>query len=304
MTKTIVVHGASGHLGRMVVDELLSRGQPPNRIVLPVRSPDSEHSRSLSLLGCSVQSADFMLQPSLERVYKGAHTVVFIPIPGTNLERVSAAEHAVRASKNAGVTRFVCVSFGNSEAGVESYCLLQPAVLYTEALVQTSGLKYLIIRMGLFAENNEGAFRAAVESGTLSSVAKGTDRAPYIMRRDVARGIAAAAMNFELEGRTYDLEGSSSVSWDELAGMMSAATGKTIKFKSITTDELQKKYEPSMGDIVARDMAGLTASLNKSAAEGEFKVTNDMFELTGKQAEPINTYLFPLSMQKGKETTV
>jgi len=286
MAHTVVVHGASGHLGRHIVDQLLERGQPKDKIVTPIRKLDSDAGKELARLGVKVVQGDYLDKASLEKAYVGAHSVIVVPTATGTLERITAQENAYAAAKTAKVTRVIAVSFGNGK--VDSLNLLQPAYLHIESAARTSGLQWLVIRMGLYVENQEASFKHAVETGILSATAKGTDRAPYITRLDIARGIAAAVLQWELHGRTFDFEGQAAVSFDELAALVSKASGKKVVFKSLTVDEVAKNLT-HLGAF-AGYVAALYASLAAAAAAGEFSVNNDLYEVTGHIAEPIENY--------------
>jgi len=181
------------------------------------------------------------------------------------------------------------VSFGNGK--VESFNATSPMSLHAEAATRHSGLKWLVIRMGLFAENQEAAYKYAASSGVLAQPAKGSDRVPWITRHDVARGVVAATLQWELQGRTFDLEGVAAVSFDEIAGFISKIAGKQVAFKQVTPDEFAAPMVPMFGADMAKLFANMMASFNRAAAAGEFPVTNDLYELTGRNAAPFEDYL-------------
>jgi len=65
----IVVTGASGQLGRLVIDSLLAR-MPAGQIVAAVRNP--ERVADLAALGVQVRQADYNQPDSLVRAFAGA----------------------------------------------------------------------------------------------------------------------------------------------------------------------------------------------------------------------------------------
>jgi len=283
-----VVHGASGHLGRDVVDALIARGHPKSSIVTPVRKLDADGSKALAALGVKVVEADLMKKDSLNAAYKGAHTIVFIPIPGSNIDRIVTQDNSIAAAQAAKVNRFVAVSAGNGST--ESEISLTPAYLHLESATRVSGLPWLVIRMGLYAENQEGAFKAAAQYGVLSLPAQPDWRVPFITRHDIAGGVAAAVLNWKLAGRVFELEGNAAVSFSEIAAAIGKISGKTVTFKQLTVDQFAEQIKPFVGAI-AGFYASLTHQLLHSASKGEFGVTNDLYELTGKTAEPFESYL-------------
>jgi len=284
----VVVHGATGHLGRYVVDELLARGHPKANIVTPVRKPDEESAKGLKALGVKVVKGDLHDQPSLEAAYQGAHSIVFIPITGSAIDRVKATEYSLAAARSAKVKRFIAVSAGNGK--VDSANILQSSYVHLEAAVRSAGVPWLIVKMGLYAENYDRDYKAAATTGVLTFPTKPYSRLALITRRDIATGIAAAVLKWDLVEREFTLSGPTAPSFEELAAAIGKITGKKVLFKEVTVPEYQKFLEPTLGP-----WAPLVSAINHGFGQGglnnEFPVTNDLYELTGRTADQIETHL-------------
>jgi len=281
MANTVVVHGASGHLGRLIVHQLLARGLRADLIVTPVRKTDSKESQALAQLGVRVVIADLLQPATLEPAYNGAHTIIHVPTNSlSTVERVTSVENSLAAAREAKVERFVAISIGNGRA--DSVNRIAPIALHLEAATRFSGLNWLIIRMGLYAENQEMAYKYASQTGVLGQPARGSDRVPWITRADIAAGIAAATLNWELHGRVFDLEGSNALSFNEIALKIGEISGKKVSFKQLSEEEFAAPMVPHLGPAVASIVSKLVSSFNDAARAGEFHETNDLFELTGK----------------------
>jgi len=294
--KIVVVHGASGHLGRHIVDELLARGLQAESIVTPVRNLDAPTVKELQKLGVKVVKADLTDKPALIEAYKGAHTVVHVPIAAGTLDRIVAAENSIQAAQAAKVGRFVAIGAGNGRT--DSLITIAAPYLHLEAATRGSGLPWLIVRMGLYAENDEALYKEAAQTGVLVHAAKPGDRTPYITRRDIASGIAAAVLRWDLNGKTFDLEGQASISWEEQATKLSVVLGKKVVYKQVSLDEFANALSKYYGPAMAKWAAPVKLSLSDAANAGEFVVNNDLYELTGKIAEPFDKYLETLFTQK------
>jgi len=82
--------------------------------------------------------------------------------------------------------------------------------------------------MGFFAENLEASYKAALQTGVFSYPARGEVRTPWITRKDIAEGVVVAALNWDLHGVEYNLNGVAAVSFDETVALLSKISGKTV----------------------------------------------------------------------------
>ena len=102
---TIVVTGATGHLGRLVVESLLARGVPATDIVATGRSVEK-----LDGLGVTVRAASYDEPESLRAAFAGADTLIFVSSSTTGEPRVAQHRNVVEAAKAAGVGRVIYTS--------------------------------------------------------------------------------------------------------------------------------------------------------------------------------------------------
>ena len=217
-----------------------------------------------------------------------------MPTTGPTFERATTAENSISAAKKAGVRRFVAVSWGNGKA--DSVNALIPGYLYLESRLRTiaGGPQWLIVRQGQWIENGLGSFQYALQSGVLTAASSANSYTPYISRPDVGRAIAAATFKKDLVGKVLNIEGNVAYSYEQIAEILSEIGGKKIVFKTITVAELEGILKYSLPDAIkssAGDFAHMFASFSTAAELGEFKVSNDFFELTGKQPESFTSYL-------------
>jgi len=288
------VHGATGHLGHHIIEQLMGHGIAASSICAGVRDMESEKAYKLARKGVKIVYADYMVKETLEKAYQGVHTVIHVPVPSVStLVRACSAEHSICAAKCAGVTRFVAISVACG-ARSDSVVTVAAGYQYLESRTRTSGMEWLVLRMGLFIENNLDTYKAALETGTLAIAAKPNTYVPYISRKDIARGIAAAVVKKNNSGRVYDLENNVAVSYEHIAEILSSISGQKILFKSINAPALEQVLKENLPKVMrnkAHDIALISSSLNDAAAAGEFKVSNDLYELTGKRPESIRHFL-------------
>ncbi|MBZ9922631.1 NmrA family NAD(P)-binding protein, partial [Mesorhizobium sp. BR1-1-7] len=153
MTATLLVTGASGQLGRGVIQHLLdSLKVPPQRIIATTRNP--ENLADLAARGATIRAADFDDTASLEAAFKGADRVLIISTGELDLKsgrRLKQHENAVAAAKHAGVSHLLYTSMPNPEP--VSPVLFANDHYGTEQAIKASGIPYTIFRNGWYQEN-------------------------------------------------------------------------------------------------------------------------------------------------------
>jgi len=289
----VLVHGANGHLGSAIIKFLIKNGTNPASIVGAVRDVNAEGSKKLASLGVQVRAADYMQTASLEKAYAGIDTVIFVTTNGSQIERVTSVENSIATAEKIGIKKFILHSAPPGNAN--SVNSIYPAYIYGEARLRSSSVPYVVVRIGLWTENNDDALKYGVHSGVYSAAAEPNTRVPWITREDTAKGFAAVVAQWEqYKGKVIDLEGSQAVTFTELAKYLSEASGKKITFNKLTEAQLANVLVGALPDYlkaIAPMIAKIFATLNAAAARGEFAVNNDYFELTGSLPESPREYI-------------
>ena len=185
---SIVVTGASGQLGRLVVEELLDR-VPPSDLVLVSRRP--EFLAEFTARGAVARGGDFDDPASLAGAFAGAGTVLVISTGLDSLgRRVDQHRAAIDAAAAAGARRVVYTSISNPVPDNPQRTVAQENRA-TEELLQASGLEWTILRNGTFAEVQVPPGSLAVEHGRIYTNA-GDGRMTPVSRRDCAAAAAAS----------------------------------------------------------------------------------------------------------------
>ena len=101
---TCAVTGATGHLGRLVVEELLARGVTASDVVAVVRSP--EKAADLAARGVQVRHGDYDQPQTLVTALAGADRLLLVS--GSEVGcRVPQLSAVIAAAKAAGLQRIV-----------------------------------------------------------------------------------------------------------------------------------------------------------------------------------------------------
>ncbi|QXZ10647.1 SDR family oxidoreductase [Comamonas sp. Y33R10-2] len=218
----IAVTGATGQLGRLVIEGLRAKVSATNIVAL-VRTP----SKAVDL-GVEVREADYARPETLSQALIGIDTLLLISSSEVG-QRVSQHRNVIEADKTAGVKHVVYTSLLHAD---HSPLGLAPEHLETENLLKASGLSYTILRNGWYTENYTMSVGAALAMGTLIGSA-GEGKIASASRADFADAAVTVLTTQGHEGKTYELAGDSAYTLAELAAEISRQTGKEIPYTDL-----------------------------------------------------------------------
>ena len=267
----IVVTGATGGLGRLVVANLLGR-VPAGDIVAAVRTPSK--AADLTSQGVHVREADYGRPATLASAFAGATRVLLISSPSLG---VRVAEHAavIDAAKAAGVRLLAYTSVLRADT---STLLVAPDHVATERYLAGSGVPWVLLRNGWYLENRTAAIAAALDAGALLGCA-GEGRIAAAARADYAEAAAAVLTTDGHVGRTYELGGDAAFTLAELAAQVSTQSGRTVAYRGLQEDAYRSFLE-SAG--LPPGVANLVADSDTKARRGELDTdSRDLSALIG-----------------------
>lgn len=275
---TIVVTGATGHLGRLIIDALLRDGTPSSDIVALGRS--AQKLEALAPLGVRTAVADYTDRASLDAALAGADTVMLVS--GSEVGQ-RFAQHAavIDAAKAAGVGRIVYTS---APAATTSPLILAPEHKATEEYLAASGIPATILRNGWYTENYVGTAQQAIASGTLASSA-GEGRVSSASRKDYADAAAAVLVDDAHAGQTYELSGDTAWDFAELASTVADISGKPVALVALTPEEHTAALTAAGLD---EGTAGFVVALDGNIRDGLLGHTpGDLSRLIGRPTTPL-----------------
>lgn len=275
---TIVVTGATGHLGRLIIDSLIARGVEPAAIVGTGRS--IERAADLADRGVRVVAAAYDDAAALDAALAGAETLMLVS--GSEVgSRVAQHAAAIEAAQRAGVRRVVYTSVLDA---ADSPLVLAPEHAATEQLLADSGLAVTVLRNGWYTENYVGAVQQAAQSGALLTSA-GEGRVASASRIDYAEAAAAVITGDGHEGAVYELSGDVAWGFDALAAAASAATGTTIAVQQVSPEEHLAALTSAGLDA---GTAGFVVALDGDIRSGLLaSTTGDLARLIGRPTTPL-----------------
>jgi NAD(P)H dehydrogenase (quinone) len=185
---TIAVTGASGKLGRLVIDSLIKRGAAPNDIVAAVR--DTAKGADLTALGVQVREADYDRPETLARSIAGVDRLLLIS--GSEVgRRVRQHVAVIEAAKAAGVQFLAYTSGLRADTTPLGLAAEHKA---TEEAIRASGIQFALLRNSWYTENYTQQIQTALTNGAVVGSA-GKGRIAAATRADYAEAAAAVLLS-------------------------------------------------------------------------------------------------------------
>ncbi|WP_010545976.1 SDR family oxidoreductase [Sphingomonas elodea] len=268
------VTGASGQLGRLVVESLLGK-VAPGEIVALVRNPDSV--ADFAAKGVAVRVFDYDAPESLAPALAGITRLLLISGNAVG-SRVPQHQAVIDAAKAAGVQLIAYTSILRAQT---SPLLLAAEHKATEDLLAASGVPHALLRNGWYAENYLMGAGAAIAHGVLIGSA-GDGVVSAASRADYAE--AAAVVLTRGEAGTYELAGDIGFTLAELAAVVSGIAGKPVPFQNLPQADYAKALE---GAGLPAPFAAVLADSDARVAEGAlFDDSKTLSGLIGRPTTP------------------
>lgn len=273
---SITVTGATGQLGRLVIESLLARGVPAGEIVALGR--DLSKVEDLAGRGVQVRHADYDDPATLAPALAGATRVLLVSAsdPG---RRAAQHQAVIEAAEAAGVEQLVYTSAPN--AGTASYSIAEDHRA-TEALLAESDLPTVVLRNGWYLENYLPQLPVYLEHGVVG--AAGDGRFSAATRADLAEAAAVVLTTDGHAGQTYSL-GGPAFTLTELAAEIARQSGRDVTYTDVPEAQL---VEILVGAGLPAPFAAVLADSDTGASRGELYL--DPADLERLLGRPATTY--------------
>jgi NAD(P)H dehydrogenase (quinone) len=281
MSKKIAVTGASGHLGRLVLDALA--GTPD--VVAITR----DAGKLADVDGVEVREADFAQPSTLSAAFAGVDRVLLISTDVIG-DRVDGHKAAIDAAVAAGVSHIAYTSVPDPSDS-------NPAAVaddhrQTEDHLRASGVAWTFLRNAIYAEMLVPSAQPAIATGSfVTNIGHGATA--YIARADCAAVAAAVLTTDGHEHKAYDVTGPEALDADAQAALFSEASGKPVEVVRVDDDAFVAGLveHAGMPEAVARMYATFGASARLGYADSVSTVVQD---LTGRAPRPAHEVVAPL----------
>jgi NAD(P)H dehydrogenase (quinone) len=270
----IVITGASGHLGRRVVEEALERVEP-SELILVSRHPDALADHAAR--GADVRAGDFDDSASLATAFAGGERLLLISTDALG-SRIRQHHAAIDAAVDAGI-RFVAYTSivrpePDNPAGVV------PEHRATEEKLRASGLDWSFLRNSIYADLEAGNQVAALATGQLVTNA-GAGAVAYVARDDCAAAAATVITGGDHAGTVYEITGPELLDADARAALFAELGGTPVEVVHVDDDAYAAGLAEAAG--LPLELAELYASFGRATREGRLDaISGDVQRLTGR----------------------
>ncbi len=269
----IVVTGATGKLGRLVIAGLLEH-VPPAEIVAAVRNPDK--AAGFAALGVQVRDANYDKPETLRSAFVDADTLLLISGSDLGADRATQHQNAIDAAKNAGVKMLVYTSILHADS---SPLMLAGVHKKTEESIRNSGLPFVFLRNGWYFENQTAMLGSALQHGAILGAAEDGCFASAAIA-DYAAAAVAVLTGEGHENKIYELVGDTPYTLSELAAEVSKQSGKSVAYHNLTPEDYKNTL---VGFGLPANLAELLMNAEQGAAQGELDdSTGSLHSLIGR----------------------
>jgi NAD(P)H dehydrogenase (quinone) len=282
----IIVSGASGQLGGLVIEQLLARKVAPENLILVSRTPDTEHLKSYAARGASVRYGDFTDPSSLDAAYRGGTRMLLISINGGGGSRPDLHKAAIDAAVRAGVKQIAYTSYVNADRYTDS--IIAPDHRRTEMILQSSGAAWTMLRNQIYANGLVDQAVQIVREGRYVTHTPEA-RVAYVTREDCAAAAAAVLTTPGHENKAYNITGPDAVGPRELAAMAGEIGGKPVELVIMSEAEYRRSLaESGMAESGINGAVAFAAELDSPLLR---EPTTAVADLTGRPATSVRSLL-------------
>ncbi|OZC51512.1 NAD(P)-dependent oxidoreductase [Rhodococcus sp. WWJCD1] len=275
---TTAVTGATGNLGGLVVDALITRGVAPGDIVAVVRNADK--AAPLAERGVVVRVADYSDTAALTSAFAGVDKVLLIS--GSEVgQRIAQHHNVIDAAEAAGVS---LIAYTSLLAADTSGVSLAPEHKATEERLTASAIPAVFLRNGWYWENYLGSLAQTIEGGVLLGAA-GNGKIAAASRADFAEAAAAVLTHDDQGGKIYELGGDERLTYADLAAVIGEVSGKPMVYQDVSESEYAAILEGAgLPDFVATMLASADAGISRGELDTD---CGDLQTLIGRASTPV-----------------
>jgi NAD(P)H dehydrogenase (quinone) len=283
MDGVIGVTGATGALGRRVVDRLAAADDVRLRLVV------RDAARAPRVPGAEVTEnpGGYRDPRGLRAALDGVHTLYLVSAAEAE-DRLRQHVDAVEAAAAAGVQRIVYTSFVGARPDAVFTLVRQHAA--TEAAIAATGVRHTFLRHSMYADFVP--FFATLENGrAVIAAPAGEGRTGFVSRDDLADVAAAVLLrdDGDLDGAALDVTGPEALSMAEAAAVLEEVTGRPTEYRQQTVEEAWATRRPS--GHPDWEIEGWVTSYLAIAAGELSSVTDVVPRLTGHPARTVAEHL-------------
>lgn len=291
----ILITGATGNIGRLTLRHLLKR-RPARDLVGLARDPAK--AKDLAAEGIEIRQGDYFDHAGLLRAFEGIEKVMLVSATAFS-DRNTQHANVITAAQQAGVNHIVYMPIIHKAGSASGLPQITEEDLYVEERLKASGLIYTLVRHPPFLENIEMYSGGnPVKSGV--RVPAGTGKAGFACREDLAEAHAVVLNENGHENKSYSLYGDPSVSFLDVAQILTEITGKQVPLHAVSDQDY-------IANLIAAGLpkpaAGFVLSWVDAVNAGEWDgQTGDLERLLGRKPTTPTEFLQASYAASGVDT--
>ncbi|TWI83064.1 NAD(P)H dehydrogenase (quinone) [Lacibacter cauensis] len=280
----ILVTGATGQLGTIVVNELLKK-IPASELAVLVR--DENKAAAFQQQGVSIRVATYQDKAALATALQGIDKVLFISSSDFN-DRLGQHKNVVDAAKTAGVKHLLYTGVTMQNFETSPLNTFMSDHYQTDAYIKASGLTYTLLQHSLYADVIPMfAGPQATDTGIFFPAGEG--KVSFAVRQDLGEAAANILVTEGHENKTYELTGEVAYSFADIATTLSTLVGKTVQYIS---PEPAAFEEALKGLGLPAEIIGMSAAFAAGIQNNDFNYVSPALEqLLGRKPTSLQAYL-------------
>nr|WP_145157304.1 SDR family oxidoreductase [Paenibacillus terrae] len=273
----LLVTGATGKLGRKVVENLLQT-VPASQLAVSVRNPDK--AEDLRARGVDVRHGDFDVPETLDKAFAGIDRLLIISADGDNETRIRQHTNAVEAAARAKVGFIAYTSLGNA---AESKLFLAPPHQAAEQAILKTGIPYSFLRNNWYLENEIPSIQGVLAGAPWVTSAE-SGKVGWALQQEYAEAAATVLAGEGHENTVYELSGKP-LTQAELVTALGNVLGKEVPLQQVDDEQ----YADIMKQAGVPEFAlPIVVGIQQGIREGQLEIKSQDFEkLLGRPLTPI-----------------
>lgn len=286
MTK-ILVTGATGVVGKSTIEHLLKKNVPASQVIGLARN--KEKLKDLAAKGVEIREGDYLDYNSLLRAFEGVDKIMLTSAIAFT-DRFTQHYNVITAARQMGVKHVVYMSIMRKEGSGRIMSEVTESDLFTEQVLKSSGLDYTILYHPPFADLLSAYYGPNPYENGINVPANNGKMVPAT-RDELAEAHAEILSTPGHENKTYSLGGSHTISFSEIAKILSGLKGQSVSFNTITAEEYM---DGIVGQGVPRHVAEFITGWVVAIEGGEFEhQSGDLERLLGRKTKTFKELMEP-----------
>jgi NAD(P)H dehydrogenase (quinone) len=281
----ILVTGATGHLGHAAIQSLLKKGVPAYEIRALVR--DENKAVHLKDQGIQIRIGNYNDYHSLKEALQGVDKLLLIS-SNEVADSLAQQKNVIDAAKENGVGHIVYTGMELKDYDTTAIPFVSQVHKATTDYLSETGIAYTIMKNSLYADSiGKFSGETFLDSGIFFPAGDG--RLPWIPRTEIGEAAAAILTTSGHENKTYAITSGTAYSFEEIADMLSAITGKEVKYLRPDLDT----YTQALGKAgLPQEIIAFLGGFSTAIKNGEFNTQRSDFEkIVGRKPMELKEFL-------------